>query len=123
MDLIGQLQALLATRALYPILAMLLTLVIQVAKLSPYTKVLYTKVPVGWRWVTPVLVGGIVGFVHGYQAGRPLSGALVEMVLGMFGVGATSMGIHAGLMESPLPYNGTGAGGAPLPPKKDDSWA
>ncbi len=92
LDLIAQFQTLVGARAAYPIVAALLTFVLQIAKVSPYTKVLYAKVPIGWRWLTPVLTGGIMGFVHGYQTGHTLLGALVETVFGMFG-------------------------GAPLPPK------
>lgn len=119
MDLVSQLEQAVSGRALYPIVAVLLTLVLQVAKVSPYTKVLYAKVPVGWRWLTPVVAGGVVGFVRGYQQGSSVACALVEMLLGMFGVGATSMGVHAGLTESPIPWNGDGKGGVPLPKKSD----
>jgi len=111
MDPIAQFQQLVGARAAYPIVAALLTFALQVAKVSPYTKVLYAKTPVGWRWLTPVLAGAAMGFVHGYQTGHTLVGALLEMVFGMFGVGATSMGIAAGLRESPIPWSG-GAGGA-----------
>jgi hypothetical protein len=110
MDPIAQFQALVGARAAYPIIATLLTFALQIAKVSPYTKVLYAKTPIGWRWVTPVVAGGAMGFAHGYQTGHTVVGALVEMVFGMFGVGVTAMGINAGLKESPLPWSG-GAGG------------
>ncbi len=114
MDPIQQFQQLVGARAAYPIVAALLTFALQIGKVSPYTKVLYAKMPVGWRWLTPVVVGGAMGFVHGYQMHYALGGSLVEMVFGMFGVGVTAMGIHAGLTESPLPWSG-GAGGVTKP--------
>ncbi len=110
MDLIQQFQLLFGTRAAYPIIAMLVTFALQIAKVSPYTKVLYAKTPVGWRWLTPVIAGGAMGFAHGYQQHYTVVGSLLEMAMGMFGVGATAMGINAGLTESPVPWNG-GKGG------------
>ncbi len=114
-DIIAQFQSLVGARAAYPLVATLLTFALQLGKVSPYTKVLYAKIPVGWRWVTPVIVGAIMGFVHGYQAHYALVGALTEMVFGIFGVSLTAMGLAAGLRESPLPWSG-GAGGNPPPP-------
>ncbi len=118
-DIIAQFQQLVGARAAYPLVATLLTLALQLGKVSPYTKVWYAKIPVGWRWVTPVIVGAAMGFVHGYQAGYTLVGSLVEMVFGIFGVSLTAMGISAGLRESPIPWDG-GAGGE-KPEKPADS--
>lgn len=117
MDPILQFQQLVGARAAYPLVAVILTLVIQIAKLSPYTAKLLARIPDGWRFLVPMLAGGVMGFVHGYQAGYTVVGALTEMVLGLFGVSFASMGIAAALKESPLPWGGTGAGGKPLPPK------
>jgi len=114
-DIIAQFQQLVGARAAYPLVATLLTFALQIGKTSPYTKTWYAKIPVGWRWVTPVLVGGAMGFVHGYQEGYALVGSLTEMVFGIFGVSLTSMGLAAGLRESPLPWSG-GAGGEPKDP-------
>ena len=91
-------------------MAVLLTFVLQIAKVSPYTKTLYAKTPEGVRWLLPVLSGAAIGFVHGYQAGYGVIGALTEAVMGIFGVSLTSMGVHSALKDSPLPWNG-GAGG------------
>jgi len=110
MDPIQQFQLLFGTRAAYPIIAALVTFALQIAKVSPYTKVLYAKVPAGWRWLTPVIAGGAMGFSHGYQQHYTVIGSLLEMVMGMFGVGATAMGIAAGLKESPIPWDGGKAG-------------
>ncbi len=110
MDPIQQFQLLIGTRAAYPIIAAIVTFALQIGKVSPYTKVLYAKIPVGWRWLTPVLIGGAMGFSHGYQQHYTVVGSLLEMLMGMFGVGATAMGINAGLTESPVPWNG-GKGG------------
>jgi len=114
MDLIAEFQKLAGARAAYPLIATLLTFAIQIGKVSPYTKVLYAKIPVGFLWLPPVVAGAAAGFVHGYQTGHTLAGALIEMVFGIFGVSLTAMGLHAGLKESPLPWSG-GAGGAPKP--------
>jgi hypothetical protein len=114
-DIIAQFQGLVGARAAYPIVATLLTFALQIGKLSPYTRVLYAKIPTGWRWVTPVIAGAVMGFVHGYQAGLTLVGSLTEMVFGIFGVSLTAMGLAAGLRESPLPWSG-GAGGETKPP-------
>lgn len=115
MDLIAQFQQLVGERAAYPLVATILTFALQIGKLSPYTKALYDKVPVGWRWLTPVIVGATMGFVHGFESGYTVVGSLVEMVFGIFGVSLTAMGLSAGLRESPIPWNG-GAGGEPKPP-------
>ena len=115
-DPITQFQQLVGERAAYPLVAALLTFALQIAKKSPYTKTLYEKTPVGWRWLTPVIAGGAMGFVHGYQAGHTVTGALLETVFGIFGVSFTAMGLAAGLKESPIPWSG-GAGGV----KTEDS--
>ena len=109
-DLILTFQQLVGERAAYPLIATLLTLALQLGKMSPYTRVLYEKTPLGLRWLTPVIAGAAMGFVHGYQKGYTVVGALMEMVFGIFGVSATSMGIHAALTESALPYNGAAGG-------------
>lgn len=112
-DIIAQFQQLVGARAAYPLVATLLTFALQIGKLSPYTKVLYARVRVGWRWLMPVIVGAVMGFVHGYQSGYTLVGALTEAVFGIFGVSLTSMGIAAGLRESPLPWSGAAGGEKP----------
>lgn len=116
-DIIAQFQNLVGARAAYPIVATLLTFALQIGKSSPYTKLMYAKIPVGWRWLTPVIAGAALGFVHGYQSGHTIVGALTEMVFGIFGVSVTSMGLAAGLRESPLPWSG-GAGGSKAPDPK-----
>jgi hypothetical protein len=110
-----QIQQLVGQRALYPLIATLLTFALQVARKSPYTAKIWAFIPSGWRWVWPVMAGAIAGFTHGYSAGRPLSGALVEMMLGVFGVSFTAMGLAATLRESPIQWDG-GAGGKTTPP-------
>src|SRR5262245_28242886 len=114
MDIIQQIQQLVQTRALYPMVALLLTFSMQIARKSRYSGPLLRKIPDGWRWATPVLAGGIVGFVSGYQKGYQLTGALLEALAGLFGVSFTSMGVAAALKESVIPWDG-GPGGAPLP--------
>jgi hypothetical protein len=112
MDPITQIQQLVGQRALYPLIATVLTFAIQVARKSRYTARVWNIVPDGYRWLWPVVTGAITGFTHGFGAGRPLSGALIEMVLGIFGVSFTAMGLAATLRESPVQWDG-GAGGKP----------
>jgi hypothetical protein len=111
MDPILEFQKLVGSRAAYPVIAAIVTFALQIGKVSPYTKVLYAKTPIGWRWLMPVIVGAAMGFAHGFQMHYTVVGSLVEMVFGMFGVGVTSMGLHAGLLDSPLPWGDTGPGG------------
>jgi hypothetical protein len=114
-DPILQFQQLVGARAAYPLVAAILTFTIQIAKASPYTKVWLAQIPNGLRFLTPVVAGAAMGFVHGYQTGHTVVGALVETFFGICGVSLTSMGLAAGLKESPIPWGGTGAGGVPLP--------
>lgn len=116
MDPVQQFEQLVSSRALYPIMAVLLTLVIQVARKTPRLSALLHKIPDGWRWLTPVVAGGVVGFVNGYQKGYQLTGALTEAAAGLFGVSFTSMGVAAALKESLLPWDG-GPGGKPIEPE------
>lgn len=115
MDPVTQIQELVGQRALYPLIATVLTFVTQIARKSAYTAKLWAKIPDGWRWVWPVAAGAVAGFTHGFGAGRPLTGALIEMVLGIFGVSFTAMGLAATLKESPVKWDGA-AGGKPTPP-------
>lgn len=115
MDPVEQFEQLVASRALYPIVAVLLTFSMQIARKSPRAAALLKKIPDGFRWAVPVLTGAVVGFVSGYQKGYHLTGSLLEAGAGLFGVSFTSMGVAAALKESPLPWDG-GAGGKPLPP-------
>lgn len=114
MDPITQLQQLVGQRALYPLIASALTFAIQIARKNKSSAKIWALIPDGWRWIWPVATGAIAGFTHGFGAGRPLSGALIEMALGIFGVSFTSMGLAATLRESPMEWDG-GAGGKPAP--------
>ncbi len=117
MDPITAFQTLVGERAAYPLVATILTFAIAIGKNTPYLKVWYSKIPQGWHWLLPVVSGGAMGFVKGYNAGYTWVGALVETVFGITGVSATAMGLNAALKDSPLPWSGTGAGSKPLPPK------
>lgn len=119
MDLISLFQQLVGERAAYPLIAIILTMVIQLARKSPFTKPAMDKIPEGWRFLVPMITGGVMGFVHGYEAGYTVIGALVETFAGIFGVSLISMGFAATLKESPIPWDG-GAGGKPKTPPKQD---
>lgn len=118
LDPILEFQRLVGERAAYPIIATLLTFAIKIGKVSPITKTWYAKIPDGWRFLVPVVAGGAMGFAHGYQQGYKITGALLEMVFGIFGVSATAAGLNAFLKESLIPWEG-GAGGK----KKTDQEA
>lgn len=120
MDLISLFQQLVGERAAYPLIAIILTIVMQLARKSPYTKPALAKIPDGWRFLVPMITGGALGFIHGYQAGYELVGTLVETVAGIFGVSLISMGMAATLKESPIPWDG-GAGGKPKPDPQEDA--
>lgn len=112
MDVLTLFQQLVGERAAYPLIAIILTLAIALAKKSPYTSAGYKKIPEGWRWLVPVIAGAAMGFVKAYEAGYTWVGALMETGAGIFGVSFISMGINAGLKDSPLPWGG-GPGGKP----------
>ncbi len=121
LDPVLEFQRIAGERAAYPIIATLLTFAIKLGKVSPHSKKLYDRIPDGYRFLVPVVAGAAVGFAHGYQNGYAITGALVEMVFGIFGVSATAMGINAALKESKFPWDG-GAGGKPAdPPSKPDA--
>lgn len=116
LDVIRQIQDLVGARAAYPLIATVLTLVVQLARKTGKTAIWWTKIPNGWRWIVPGIAGAVMGFIHGWQGDLPLSGALIsagiEMLYGLFGVSVASMGLAALLKESPIPWDG-GSGGKP----------
>lgn len=117
LDVILQIQQLVGARAAYPLIATVLTLVVQLVRKSGKTAIWWKKIPEGWRWLVPGGVGALMGFIHGYQKSLPLQGALlsagIEMLYGLFGVSMASMGLAALLKESPVPWDGR-AGGKPV---------
>lgn len=114
LDVIRQIQELVGTRAAYPLIALVLTLVVQLVRKSGKTAAIWKKIPDGWRWLVPGLTGALMGFIHGYQSDLPLQGALVsagiEMLYGLFGVSMASMGLAAMLKESPVYWDGRAGG-------------
>ncbi len=116
LDVIRQIQGLVGARAAYPLIAMVLTLLVQLLRKSPKTSKWWRRIPEGWRWLVPGLSGAAMGFIHGYQGSLPIGGALIsagiEALYGLFGVSMTSMGLAAMLKESPVPWDGR-AGGKP----------
>jgi hypothetical protein len=118
-DVILQLQSLVGARAVYPLVATLLTFIVQLLRKSPKTADWWAKIPDGYRWLVPGFTGIVMGFIHGFQLHLPFSGALlnagIEATYGFFGVSLTSMGLAAALKESPVKWDGA-AGGKPTTP-------
>ncbi|HWA29089.1 MAG TPA: hypothetical protein VG734_25795 [Lacunisphaera sp.] len=104
----------------YAVAALVLTLLIQVVRKAPILRDAWAKIPNGWRWLVPILSGGVTGFVDAYNSGLPLGAAAVATLGGALGIGLGAMGLNAALTESHLPWNG-GAGGIPKDTRYTDT--
>lgn len=69
------------------------------------------RIPDGWRWLPPVLIGAATGFVDAYRSGLVWYLGLAMAVYGALSVGGTAMGVQGALKESVL--TGLGAWGGP----------
>lgn len=73
------------------------------------------RIPDGWRWLPPVLLGAATGFVEGYDSGAPPAKAFLMAVASALsaalGAGVLAMGLAAWLKESPVKVDG-GPGGS-----------
>lgn len=72
---------------------------------------IWNKIPLGYRWLVPVLAASLTAFVHGFQAHEALGASVWDAVK----IALSAMGGAAALKESPLPWGNTGPGGVPLP--------
>lgn len=88
-------------RAWYPAAALLLWYVLRAWKAYGAGKLL-PRTPEGWRWLPPLLIAGVTGFVDGYASGLPLRGAAWRSVFAVFALGLPAMGVQGGLKESPV---------------------
>lgn len=91
----------------------LLTLLIQIFRKQPWlSKMIWERVPEGARFLLPLIGGATVAFVAAYSEGKPVADALMAALGGVMTIGFGSMGVAAGLKESPIPWDG-GSGGKP----------
>jgi hypothetical protein len=100
----------------YAAAALSIMLLLQLAKRKPGLNLL-AKVPKGWRWTVPLLMGAASVFVGSFADGLPLADALRATLVHGLGVGFLAMGGDAAMAESPLPWSG-GKAGMPPPRKK-----
>lgn len=89
-----------AARALYPIAGVVLWLALQIAKnRAPQW---LPKIPDGWKFVIPLAVGALTGFVDGWQSGLTWKGSLLRAGYAVFALALPAMGWQSGLKESVL---------------------
>lgn len=84
-----------------------------VAGWKKFSPGLYYKIPDGYRWIPPLALAALMGFVDGYYAQLPWKQALIRAGYAVLAAGFGAAGAHGILKESPLPYGG-GPGGKPL---------
>jgi hypothetical protein len=89
------------SRAWYPAAALVLWYVLDAWKKCGAGRVL-PRVPDGWRWLPPLFVAAVTGFVDGYVSQLPLSGSLWRAAFAVVALGLPAMGVQSGLKESPL---------------------
>lgn len=104
-DLVKALQA----RAWYPFVGILLFLLLDIWKrVAPEWG---PRIPDGWRWLPPVLVGAAGGFVDAHASGLHWGVAVFMAVFGVVSVAGPAMGTQGALKESVL--KGWGRWGGP----------
>lgn len=96
------------SRNWYALAAIALMLLIQYAKANESS--LWTKTPIGVRFVWPIGLGAAVAFVHAFLLKEPLAQAGIDVLNSLWQIALPAMGFSAALRESPLPWSG-GAGG------------
>jgi hypothetical protein len=102
----------------FAVAALALMIVLQVIRQNkvPGLTKLWFKVPDGWRWIGPVLIGAATAFTTAFAQGVDFAHALLAVVGGLLGISLPSMGWHAVAKESPVHIDG-GAGGKPIEPQ------
>lgn len=73
---------------------------------------LYYKIPEGWRWLPPIVLAGLTGFIDGYTSGLPWQQSSLRAVWALLTMGIGAMGVHGALAEAPGPYGGGKGSGA-----------
>jgi hypothetical protein len=101
----------LMTKNWFAVAAIVLMIAIQILKTVPWLQQkIWARLPVGYRFLVPVVGAMAAAFVHGYFAHETLATDLWDVAKIALG----AMGGNAALTESPLPWSG-GSGGAPAP--------
>ncbi len=103
-----------ATHNWYAIAAVVLMVGLQLVR--KHAPEWWQKTGVGYRFLWPVVIAAVTGFVHGFIVGKPVNGALIEALNALWQIALPAMGGAAALKESPIPWDG-GAGGVPKPKK------
>lgn len=97
----------LLTKNYFALAAVTIMILTQVIKTVPWLQQqIWAKVPVGWRYLVPVVLSMAMAFVHGFLTGETWQADLWDVVRIALG----AMGGNAALTESPLPWGG-GPGG------------
>lgn len=114
MEPLNQLVESFALRNWYAVVALALTLAIQVVRKIPALKnLLWSWVPDGAKFLVPLLAGGVAAFIGAFSEGLGWREALWKAVGGALAIGVPSMGFAALLKESPLPWDGRSGGRIP----------
>lgn len=111
-DVLQQFYSSITTKNWFASAALAILIAMQLLKNLPLLRTkIWVKIPVGYRFLLPIVGAMATAFVHGYLVHETLGADLWDVVKIAF----TSMGAAAALKESPLPWDG-GKGGAPLAP-------
>lgn len=108
-ELIGYL----ANHNWYAIAAIVLMIGLQIVR--KHAADWWQKTAVGYRFLWPVGISAVVGFIHGFVTGKPINGALLDALNALWQIALPAMGAAAALKESPIPWDG-GKGGSLPPP-------
>jgi hypothetical protein len=87
----------------------MLTLLIQALRNIPTTASVWKRIPDGWRWLVPIVMGDAIGFVEAYRQGHDVHTAL----LAMMSIGLGAVGLNGVLTDSSIPWNGRAGGHDP----------
>jgi hypothetical protein len=95
------------TKNYFALAAVTIMILTQVVKTLPWLQqTIWSKIPVGWRFLVPVVLSMAMVFVHGFLTGEAWQADLWDVVRAALG----AMGGNAALTESVLPWGG-GPGG------------
>lgn len=99
MDTTAQLLQAFRAHNWYAVAALLLFCLISFWKNVPLARVLYQKIPDGWRWLPPVAVAGATGFFTAFFEGADYKQALLQLVVAVVAIALPAMGLQGGLQE------------------------
>ena len=80
-----------------------ITLALQAGKrFAPQLK---SKIPNGYQWITPLVLGMLAAMLVELQLGRSIKEAALRGLAEGFAIGLGAMGLDAGLAESPIKWS------------------